>query len=164
MNKSLSLLCAGALVSSNAAVVAVVLPSLHGCGCGAVGCLTGATLSFDVADDVDIPLVGTTASACFNDTCVTGELIATSPTMARGFAFPEGSGVSGGIEPPGSIRDRVQIKWNFNLNDRLAAGDRYSATVMDPTGAIIAMREATAVSYAPIEICGDLTCRQARFQ
>jgi hypothetical protein len=34
---------------------------------------------------------------------------------------------------------------------------------MDPTGAIIAMREATAVSYATTELCGDLTCRRAQF-
>ena len=162
MNKSLSVICAGALCL-NAAVVAVVAPLLHGCGCGAVGCLTGATLSFDVADDVDIPLIGTTATACFNDTCVTGELIATSPSMTRGFVFPDGSGVSGGIDPPGATGDRVQIVWNFNANAPLTAGDRYSATVRDSTGTIIAMREATAASYSTLELCDGLTCRRAQF-
>jgi len=161
VNKSRLLICGGALCLS--AVVAVVVPLLHGCGCAAVGCLTGATLSFDVADDVDIPLIGTTVSACFNDTCVMGELAATSPTMARGFAFPDGSGVSGGIEPPGATRDRVQVVWNFNANARLAAGDRYSATVIDPTGTIIAMREATATSYTTVELCDGFTCHRAQF-
>ena len=149
----------------NAAVAAVVVPSLPGCGgsCAAVGCLTGATLSFDVADDVDIPLIGTSASACFNDTCVTGTLGETSPTMARGFAFPDGSGVSGGIAPPGATGDRVQITWNFSANAPLGAGDRYRATVMDPAGTIIAMREATATSYTTVELCDNSTCRQAQF-
>jgi hypothetical protein len=92
MNKSLSLICAGILVGLNAAIVAVVVPSLHGCGCSGIGCLTGATLAFDVADDVVIP-VGTTASACFNDTCVTGTVDSTSdglPGTGRGIVFPSG--------------------------------------------------------------------------
>ena len=102
MNKSLSLslIWAGVLVCLNAAVLAVVVPSLQGCGCGAIGCASGGALSFDVADDVVVP-DGSTASACFNDTCVTGTVESTSMIVGRAITFPAESRVHGVVWPPG---------------------------------------------------------------
>jgi hypothetical protein len=164
--KSLSPICAGVLLFLNAAVVAVVAPWLHGCGgCSAIGCMTGATLSVDVADDVAIPF-GSTVSACFNDRCVTGTVASTSdvqPGTARGIMFPAGSGVSGMVWSPGTTgRDRVEITWSFANDARLQAGDRYGATLNDPAGAIIATKQATAASYSAFETC-DFTCHYAQF-
>lgn len=162
MNKSLSLICAGVLMCLSAAVAAVVVPSLQGCGCGAIGCGSGAALSFDVADDVVVPY-GSTASACFNDTCVTGTVESTSMIMGRAITFPSESRVHGAVWPPGTTdRDRVEITWQFPNDARFQAGDRYSAMLLDPSGAIIAMKEATATSYSTFDTC-DGTCYSAQF-
>ena len=48
----------------------------------------------------------------------------------------------------------------LDFNARLQAGDRYSAMLIDPSGAIIAMKEATATSYSTFDIC-DGTCYTA---
>jgi hypothetical protein len=169
MNKSKSLTCAGLsarlFVGLTAVLVSVVVTSLHGCACPAIGCSTGATLSIDVPDDVTIPN-GTAVTACFNDTCVAGTVDSTAavlPGTGRGITFPPGSGVSGIVWTPGTTgRDRVEMEWTFAADERLQAGDRYSAMLIDPAGAIIATKEAAAASYSTLETCGP-TCHRAQF-
>src|SRR4029079_5212809 len=120
---------------------------------GCVGSFTVCTLLSDLADDVVIPF-GSTASACFNDTCVTGTAESTSMIMPRGITFPSESGWPAEICPPGTTgRDRVEFTWHFPPNTRLQTGDRYSAMLIDASGAIIAVKEGTATSYSTFNTC-----------
>jgi hypothetical protein len=120
-----------------------------------------------VAANVLIP-DQSTATACFNDTCVVGVLVVGTPMSGSGVGilFPAASGVSGVVWAAGTNRDRVEINWQFTDLVRFDAGDRYHVTVTDPGGVTIATKEVTAVSYDTYEpngpSCGP-TCHRARF-
>ena len=164
MTKSLSLMCAGVLVCLNAAVAARSSYRRFTAGCSAIGCTTGATLSFDVADDVAIP-GGSTVSACFNDTCMTGTVASTSdvdPGTAQYHVSFGGRGIRNSLgactSRPGPRGDHVVLR----QRRKSEAADRHGATLNDPAGAMTATKEATAASYSAFETC-DFTCHYAQF-
>jgi hypothetical protein len=172
MRKLGSLFFSGALVCLTAGFNLFLVPALPGCSsCTDVGCVSGATLSIVMGADVLIP-DGSTATACFNDTCVVG-VLPRSPTVRLPgsgaiFEFPAGSGVSGTVwAADGKGPDRVEMSWSFPDAVPLGAGDRYRVTVADPGGVTIATKEATAVSYDTYEpngsSCGP-TCHHAQLE
>ena len=173
MRKLGSFFFSGSLVCLTAGLVLFAVPALSGCGsCTLIGCSSGATLTIDTAADVLIP-ERSTATVCFNDTCVVGVLprlpTARLPGSGAGFEFPERSGVSVTAWAADDVtsRGRVEITWSFfDSAVRLGAGDRYRVTVTDPDGLTIVTEEPTAVSYDAYEpngsSCGP-TCHYAQF-
>jgi hypothetical protein len=150
----------GALVCVIAGLILLVGHWLSGCGgCGNVGCANVATLTIPLADDVSVP-EGSTATACLNDTCVTGGLPASTavqPGLGATITFPLSSGVFGVVWPPdvSGQGNRVEISWGGPGGLRVQTGDRFSVTLTDDGGATIATKQATASSVVTSEPNGS---------
>ena len=133
MNKLSILARASALLCAVAGLILLVGPWLSGCAaCGAVGCGYVATLTIPLAEDVSVP-EGSTATACLNDTCVTGGLppsTAVQPGFGATITFPLSSGVFGVVWPPevSGEGNRAEVSWGGPGGLRVQRGDRFSLT------------------------------------